>query len=708
MKRLISIFVTILMVTTMILPTAVFAEETESAFDPFAGDYVAGELPPNLFKNPKDAMIIAAVNNTTAISKGTTTWTTYWLTAEEDLVASTNPKYQNWNKGLYGTQLLANNPANVSYPANLVGGKSYVFSFVAKNNGTTDSFVYNIVIGSANNWGGNYTVEHGKDGFVVSDKENWNTFGGTFVVPGTGSGTSYITYGFQDAKKGSSIIISYNQSANNPPYLAEEAPYDISFTAKSGNTVIKGVPATFEAKLLNQINSTGYLAQNVFTYSVFGADGNAVEGLTVSADGIVSATDAVADGTYYVRATAAIDEDTTWQKTVAFNVAGALENTDDYVAKSANAIATPSKAENYNGFNTTAVSPVTTTPGIYIWNVISETTAGGGYDGKLAGSLFKTSGGDYVDSNFKVAAGEKLILKMPVKNIGSTDSVRVNASLINSGAWGTANFSEEYGSDGVLVTDKDNWTILTFTLTMPGTPGTEYKPRLVFGFPAGVPAGSGIAINLSTQGVPQAFVGKEEPNDIRVTGASSSVAAGSSLDLEAEVFNSEIDAEFTQSFDWVAVNTDRTNYVDGITFTSSNNGANVKVNVAENVAPGNYLVVAQNKTYGMNRQYPITVTAPSYDVTEFELTTTSATATLEALEVTSDDDVMVIVAAFSGNKMMVAEDTTLTPVEGVAALADPIQLTGLSAGYEVRVFVWDEEYTPFTMKSEWKLPVTIE
>ena len=53
MKRLLSIFVAMLMVTTMLVPSVgVFAEETETAFDPFAGDHVKGEMPVNLITSP--------------------------------------------------------------------------------------------------------------------------------------------------------------------------------------------------------------------------------------------------------------------------------------------------------------------------------------------------------------------------------------------------------------------------------------------------------------------------------------------------------------------------------------------------------------------------------------------------------------------------------------------------------------------------------
>ena len=63
MKRLLSIFIAVIMVAAMVLPTtAVFADE-EVAFDPFAGDHVKGEMPANLIINPSSAMWTTGKND---------------------------------------------------------------------------------------------------------------------------------------------------------------------------------------------------------------------------------------------------------------------------------------------------------------------------------------------------------------------------------------------------------------------------------------------------------------------------------------------------------------------------------------------------------------------------------------------------------------------------------------------------------------------
>lgn len=270
----------------------------------------------------------------------------------------------------------------------------------------------------------------------------------------------------------------------------------------------------------------------------------------------------------------------------------------DSHAAGANAIANPAKAENFNQFNTSAINPVTTTPGVYIWNVKTDIGTNNIFDGKLSGCIFRTTGGDYLDSNFKVAAGEKLILRMPVINSGSTDSVKVNASLINSNNWGKAGYSLEYGEEGVEITDKENWTILEFTFIMPGTTGTEYKPRLVFGFPQGVVAGSGITINLTNADVPQALVGKEIPTAIELTSdAEQPLEIGESIALSAQVLNpfGKVGGLDQEKINWYITNEARTEKIEmtgAFTFAGTND--DMDLTIGEGAAPGNYYAVAES------------------------------------------------------------------------------------------------------------------
>ncbi len=699
-------------------------EVVEGPADPYAKDYVAGAKPANLFQDPTNAMIVASNVPTASLSAVSySDYTSYCLTAKTDILASGG----NYNKGLIGTQLLANNAANVSFPEKLTAGKSYVYSFEAMNHGTTDSFVYNMALGTSAGWTASYSVEKGAEGFVISDKENWTTLAGTLVMKGTAgdnTATTYLCSGFQDAKAGSAIRVRH--SASSHPYLAEEKPYDILFSGKNGNVIVPGENAVFEAKIVNQINSTGTLSQDKFLFTVGDAKGIEVDGLTVTNSGAVatvSATDEVAEGKYYVRAYYAIDEDTTWIKTLEIEVEGAIENTDDHVAGEipANLITSP-KNSSFWYTNPTYTNSTTV-------QTKNEWTSDG-----FAGYAYKTTGTvTSVTNGYQVAAGSRLlpaqfndytategehyVIKFAARSLTENTGFGVRIGTWNGAYSGTAKDVSQimdYENGVANVPGDGEWH--TIKGTLPALRAADINDSgkircIIVGMAAGTPADVTMELNNHYKEIPDdvPYFAKETAHDIKVTGASNTVSAGGTLNLKAEVLNQiETKGALTQSFDWVAVTEDRLSYVDGITFTETNDGANVTVNVADTVPAGDYIIVAQNKTYGMNRQYPITVTVPTYDVTELTVSTTASSAAVDAISVNATETVMVVIAGFDGDKLMKANKAVLTPADGVATLSEALEITGLTAGNKVRVFVWRENLAPFTMKNVWKEAIVIK
>ena len=725
MKRLLSIFVAMLMVTTMLVPSiGVFAEETETAFDPFAGDHVAGELTDNLFQNPSSVNI---VDYTTKIdSKGNVTYPhTRYLTMNSDFTA--NPNNPAWSRGFAGLLFQGATPA-VGFASGfkVEGQETMVFRFSVRNHGTTDSFVWNAALCNTSwSYAGVYPIECGSTGFTVSDKTNWVDLQGTCKMPGV-VGTQYtptFSIGFQSAAAGSSAEINYGSKAATP-YIAFEKEHDIVLLNKGEDVVIVGSTNEFEAKIVNQVGSTGYLTQPTFTFTTLGADGNAVEGLTVTNTGsvaTVSATDEVADGTYYLRATAAIGEETTWQKTIAFKVAGAIENTEDYVVGEipANLITSPKNSSLWYT-NPTYVNSTTV-------QTKNEWTSDG-----FAGYAYKTTGTvTSVTDGYKVAAGSRLfpeqfndytategehyVIKFAVRSLTENTGFGVRIGTWNGAYSGTAKDVSQimdYENGVANVPGDGEWH--TIKGTLPALRAADINDSgkircIIVGMAAGTPADVTMELNNHYKAIPDdvPYFAKEAAYDINVTGAANAVSAGGTMNLEAEVLNQiETKGALTQSFDWVAVNTARTSYVEGITFDPSNDGANVTVNVADTVPAGNYIIVAQNKTYGMNRQYPITVTGLNLDTTE-------SSASLTFLGVNATEDVMVVIAAYNGNRIVKASKTVITPVDGVATLSEAdvqkLTLSELTSGNKVRVFVWTaDDYTPLTMNADYKKPVTIE
>lgn len=274
---------------------------------------------------------------------------------------------------------------------------------------------------------------------------------------------------------------------------------------------------------------------------------------------------------------------------------------DDFEISTANAIGVPSDHTNYNSFNTSGIT-ASKTDSDKSYNLkanINGFVETAIYDGGLSGFIFKTSSENYLSSEFKIAGGEKLVLRVPVKNSGITSSVRVNAALVNSGNWNQANYSLEYGSEGAVVSDRNNWTELVFTLVMPGTPGVEYAPRLVFGFPKNTTIGSAIKINLSNSGAPQVFVGKEGSFEIDLSTTDTiPVKAGKSIRLTANISTAKLssyDATVTDDLKWFVTNGSRTGIMDNPgDFVFADIDGKKQLKIGANVKPGEYYVIAQS------------------------------------------------------------------------------------------------------------------
>lgn len=728
MKRLLSIFIAVIMVAAMVLPTtAVFADE--GAFDPFAGDHVKGEMPENLINKFEAAMWTTGKNDTEVELAGvnwknanaSTGWPGGYMGGKLYTTSGVQTVDAHLNSAGFAFQSKYINKEDASYLA----GEHYVFMFAVRNANT--AVPASVRVGA---WNGTYSGNVSKDFLPVPEYPEglmevpqtgeWVTFKGT--IPSTPNRTvPSIRMGLpKGTPAGAAVEFNALHDGVLQPYYALEVPHYITLAPVADAAVIKGIPAQYKAQLLNQIDSTGFLAQN-FTYTVFGADGEAVEGLTVeNAEGVavINAGDAVAEGTYYLRATTAIDADTTWQKTVAFNVRSALERTDDYIVG-----AMPDNLVNSSSFNGTGNSSVVSYSGQYLPAEVTQ--------GQSVTALFASARADdpfpYPEYNFDYNKGnsggdywgvEGVIIKFKneyATQHARTDTTYVVSAKVRSTVGGhiiNTTYARDYnvkyttyadGKEGFLVEGTD-WQDYKAVITTDLKGTNERKGSLLFGL-VHAPADSYLLINLT----PGLYVAEEVAYDIKVDGESNTVVAGSAMNLSASVENQiGIEGKLDQSFNWVAVTPDRMNYVDGITFEPSNDGANVTVNVADTVDAGEYIIVAQSEEYNMNRQYPITVTAPTYDVTELTLNTTATGATLEALTVNTNKTVKVVLAAFAGNKVVTSNKTEITPVDGVAALADPLAISGLSAGDKVRVFVWDEFLTPFSMKSTWKAPVTIK
>ncbi len=274
---------------------------------------------------------------------------------------------------------------------------------------------------------------------------------------------------------------------------------------------------------------------------------------------------------------------------------------EDSTGTKTNAIVDPSVVENFNQFNAAAseIMPKVAEDGsYYTWTVKSDIKPGGMYEAYLKGAVMRVNDEFAINTAFMVPAGKALVFQLPVKNVGNTSSVTVNAALINSGSWGEANVPVECEDKGIVVTDTENWGIVGFTLVMPGSQGTEYKPRLFFGFPEGTTEGQAIAINLNEPNIPKAFVAIEEPYRIKVkSDYYDALSEGDTLNLTAEVWN-QINSKGTldqEAITWYVTDALRTKKIeikDAFSFEKTENGMAMKV--GKNAPSGSYSVVAES------------------------------------------------------------------------------------------------------------------
>jgi len=270
-------------------------------------------------------------------------------------------------------------------------------------------------------------------------------------------------------------------------------------------------------------------------------------------------------------------------------------------AEKTNAIVDPSVVDNFNQFNAThtEISPSVAADGkSYIWTVKSDIKPGGMYEAYLKGVVMRVNDEFGIKTDFKVKAGDALVFQIPVKNVGNTSSVTVNAALINSGSWGEANVPIECGEDGIAVTDTENWGIVGFTLVMPGSEGEEYKPRLFFGMPEGTTAGQAIAINLCDGNIPKAFVALEEPYRIKLkSDYYDALGVGGKVNIAAEVWN-QIGSKGTldqNAIKWYVTDSKRTKKIeieDAFAFEETQGG--VTLTVGKSAPSGLYSVVAES------------------------------------------------------------------------------------------------------------------
>ena len=634
MRKFISCVVAAALVTTiLVMPATVQAETVSFTY------FETPAMPDNLMTNPQAGDVFGNATDTAVVAKmynQSSGWNGpynaykgYFVEAAKDTQGGA-AFYSN----LAG--VVTTNGAGGLAGKNIEKDKAYVVSFLARNAGTTNSVKLNVGFGNTSSWADYVnTVENGSGGFTVADKNEWTEITGTLVAP---SNNPYLTIGFPAGEKqGSKIELNLSYLPDDAIYFAEEVAYEFLVEEKSGKVQVEaGDELSFSAKMLNQVGTEGTLPQE-FTWYVLNeektetASGFDITPSTDSKTANITVDSEIEPGTYAVVALNKNDVAKSYEITVegepGGNEPGENEpeeeepddgETDftDWIApsKPVNMMTNPTGGEvfgnenkqtlvkksfnsdsgwnaeynTYNGYNIEAINDVTTTDASYA---------------KVAGITTTEKAGGLIGKTME--AGKAYVLSFLARNIGSTDSFKINFGLTSQKNW-QVSYPAENGTEGYTISEKNDWTKIAGTVVSDGS-----APFVSIGFMEGTKKGSKMEFNLAYLPDDAIYFAEEVVYEILLDEENDTTLceAGDVLTFSAELLN-QIGTKGTlsQEFKWYAVNEDRTEKVSGFSFSKEKSGV---MTVTDSVEAGKYYIIAQSKEDSkIKKGWEITVQKP--------------------------------------------------------------------------------------------------
>ena len=205
-------------------------------------------------------------------------------------------------------------------------------------------------------------------------------------------------------------------------------------------------------------------------------------------------------------------------------------------------------------------------------------------------------------------AGKNYVFYSRVKKTAG-DDVYVGMAISNE-TEATISYSKEYGRTGMKVTEEyqDFKDVIKVVDNYNNSATTH---ALTIGFPEGVKTGARIEFDTAQTAV---YLAEEIVYDIKTTKISGpeKLNTTSEMTFKAEVINQiGLPGYLEQEVDWYAMDTARSQFIDGITISENTNGT-VTVTVDDTVKSGEYVVVAVSDTYGMAKGANIKVVAKDY------------------------------------------------------------------------------------------------
>lgn len=435
------------------------------------------------------------------------------------------------------------------------------------------------------------TNEYGPEGYAPGYEPE--VFAATFNTGANTSGKMWI--GLSSGIKGNAVWLDV---AHTEKYLAPEAEYEVSNVITGATKIFGGESTTLETKVLNQVGIKGKLDQTV-TYVVLNEQRNNFEkGITVipgeNGNATVEVASSVEAGIYNILAISKNG----LIKSAQLEVVTAESLADKKAVKPDNFLLEPGNKASFPNNNFTY-----------------GTLLSSAYNGKeviayreIAGpaSTYWGAGPTNVPATYRNASytkGKNYVVSVRLMNGDPSKKATIKAGFSYATGRGTP--------VSWYVSNTEDFETYTATFT-PNVDGGS----ILIGF-AGDVDRSDISSDNSNAGVllldysngGSMYVAEEVGYEVvnNFTGESE-LWPGDATTLETSVLNQVgmKTATVDQNVKYLVLNEDKTAFVDGITVTANGDGT-ATVEVGEDVAGGNYVIIAKSDKYNIQTSATITV-----------------------------------------------------------------------------------------------------
>lgn len=512
----------------------------------------------------------------------------------------------------------------------LIKDTTYVISAQVRNKspeGVTPNAVFGFLDGSQGGPAASYLW---KGQYVWAEEitsSEWTTIGKTFTlaydgtvntrfVLGLGNGNTFADYNGKD-----NFDFRPNAALDMLPtsiYIAPETAYDVVNTL-SMTKAMPGATVMGSAKVVNQIGDKGNLDQTI-TYFVTDAEGNIKDGISIEPDTNGSYKAIVAEnaenGEYVItaRASAYNITENFMQHSVTLTVED-VDYSDAYVEPALASLGAMTKLTDYNGTAYDYGTTLTESGDYYTFTTkSSQTTVPQGIARPAGGVEWKLVDG---------VKDETYVITFRAKKNNDSDA---NPNLVfgfGDGSMGGAAGSWVWKTQTYYVQDiaSTQWQTITQEITLPcnttassvvtlglgaGCSHTEWQKMTGFEFRPD----TSVVVDMSSFAVYKSGGAKVSNNAI----GSAKVFAGQTMEAKAEVVNfAGSRGSLDQTMEYIVLDSEtRKKMTNDITITVGEDG-NYTVNVSEDAPVGNYVAVASNVTNGATLRTGLEFTVESID-----------------------------------------------------------------------------------------------